>query len=687
MSRSRSVALFPPPPPAPGIVATWAAVARRRWPVGAGLFLATAGLAAVLVFLARPVWRAEATMRLGAPPPVGGISPAGGGSPAGLFSLFQQMTGDPFANELELLSSRTVVEGVVSDNALNVALVAPRGWHRDLFFTRLSAGRETGQAVFEAEWRPDGRIRVRRTAPSDSLVGDFAAGRPASFGGITAEFRPRRAGMPASVELRTLPFGDAVRRTRGRLLAARKRREANLVRLSYDDPDPGLALAVLGSAAWRYSALRTELQRRESGQTTDSLRVVAEQTLDELRREEDALERFQRDARLVAPEAQSTAFVERQAEVAVALERARSELVRTDDVLQRLERSPDPGAGWAGLIAHPTFLENQTLGELLGSLVRLQQERIELGGRRTAEDRQVQALDRQIAYLDGSLRSLVRQYRDGVASEVQILERQRGELDAALVRAPADIIELGRRQRALRQLSEVYLFTDQRLRQESLRGAVSYATVQVVDPPQVLFKPVWPRRTLGLGVGVLLALAFGALGMALTERADGSIRSTREVRELAGAPVLAVLSAEAGGGVRLSPRERRALLQRRGGKGTSDRVLLAPVDDPAVAEAVARALAPAPLPETVRVGPGEAGDAAPAPPAVEVGPVLDHYAAAAELAEAVEAGTEVLLVVRCGVTRREHVARAAALLREAGAGAAGVVVVASDPRAAEQAWR
>ncbi|MET0400367.1 MAG: hypothetical protein ABW277_26490, partial [Longimicrobiaceae bacterium] len=102
--------------------------------------------------------------------------------------------------------------------------------------------------------------------------------------------------------------------------------------------------------------------------------------------------------------------------------------------------------------------------------------------------------------------------------------------------------------------------------------------------------------------------------------------------------------------------------------------------------------APAPpVPAAVRVGAGEemaaeTGDAR-ARPAAEVGPVLDRYAAAAELAEAAEAGAEVLLVVRHGATRREHAARAAALLREAGVRPAGVVVVASDPRAGEQAWR
>ena len=48
------------------------------------------------------------------------------------------------------------------------------------------------------------------------------------------------------------------------------------------------------------------------------------------------------------------------------------------------------------------------------------------------------------------------------------LERQRASLDTVLLRAPGDAIELGRRQRTVRELGEIYLFTDQRLRQEGL---------------------------------------------------------------------------------------------------------------------------------------------------------------------------------------------------------------------------
>jgi uncharacterized protein involved in exopolysaccharide biosynthesis len=678
MSR-RTVGPLPAQASPESIIGSWAALLRRRWRAGAGLFALVAGLAAAVVLLARPVWRAEAAMRLGAPAPVGGVSLGGGSSPAGLFSLFQQITGDPFANELELLASRTVVEGVVSDNALNVAVIAPRGWYRDSLFTTLTADRTTEKATFEAHWVESGTVRVRRTAPTDSVVGDIPAERVTSFGGVTVAFRPRRAGMPEVARITTLPFGEAVRRTTGKLVAERKRREANLVRISYDDADPALALAVVRSAADRYSALRSGLQRRESGETVDSLRIVADQTLRELKGEEAALEEFQREARLVAPEAQGEALVDRYGGIAGSLARARLDLSRTEEILRSVDTAADPGAASAGLIADPAFLENRTLGELLGSLVKLEEDRIELASRRTSEDRQVSAIDRQIAYLDTSLRSLMREHRSAVASTVSMLEAEQAALDGEIAKAPGDVIELGRRKMRIRQLSEIYLFTDQRLRQESLRDAVSFASIQMVDPPAVLYKPVWPRKKLGLGVGLLLGCLFGMLGISMMERADGSVRTAREVRALTGAAVLAAVAVRADGEVRLTAAERRAL--------GLERLVLVPVEESAAAaQALARSLEGAPA--LAWSGTGRWEDALPTQGGgAEVGPAPTSYAAAVEVAALAGEGGRVVLVVRQASTSGEGVARAVALLREADAELDGVVMIVKDERAMEAVWR
>src|SRR5690606_1593403 len=192
--------------------------------------------------------------------------------------------------------------------------------HRDSLLAFLSSTRDTERGVFEAEWQADGRVRVRRTSPADSLVGDAAPGDTLAFGGLRAAFLPWREGMPRRVRIRTLPFGEAVRRTRSRVVAERARREANVVDLSFDHTDPELTRRVVSAVVSRFIELRAEVQRRESGGTVDSLRRVSANTERELAAAEEALEAMQRHARLVAPDAQGEAFIERYIEVAAELE-------------------------------------------------------------------------------------------------------------------------------------------------------------------------------------------------------------------------------------------------------------------------------------------------------------------------------------------------------------------------------
>src|SRR5690606_2264124 len=77
--------------PGSSFVGSWLGVVRRRWRAGLLVFLLVTGGTIALILLSRPIYRSEARLRLGEPPPMGGVSPTGG-----LFSLMR-LGGDPFA--------------------------------------------------------------------------------------------------------------------------------------------------------------------------------------------------------------------------------------------------------------------------------------------------------------------------------------------------------------------------------------------------------------------------------------------------------------------------------------------------------------------------------------------------------------------------------------------------------------
>lgn len=684
----------------------WWRVLRRRWWAGGALFTAVLGLAAAMLMLTRPVHRAESKLRLGEPPPMGGVSPTSGF--VGMFRL----GGDPFANDLELLSSRTLAEGVVDDVALNVLLAAPRGWPRDSLVTEIVTSRATIKARFDVEWLDDDVIIVRprgaegvalRAAPGEPVrlaVPHDASALPGADdvpaahadSGVRMVFREWRRGMPRRITVRTIPHAEATRLTSGRIQVDRTRRDANVVRIRYQAADAAVAHAAVASAIDRFISLRTSIQRRESGETIDSLRTIAEQTRAELAQAEQALERAHQGTGLVVAEAQAEGVVTQYAEASTQLEQARMELAALDAALESAGEAATQPEAWSALLAFPRFMTNETFSDLTLQLTEREQARRQLARVRTLDNLEHRMVIEQVQYLDESLRGLAREYRSTIALQLTGFERLVQQLGAQLSGMPAGAIELARRAREARVLAEVVTLTEQRLRQEQLRQALTFANVQVIDPPALRDRPVWPRRKLGLAVAMLLAGATALAGMAIIERADATVRNVIDVRVAVGAPVLAVLRRDGRRLRPLSAAEVSALVRRadivEAGRA---RLVLAAAGYPdlgrAAAEAVEAGALAAPKPSDWTSWPDESSSTVAvvgvARPDVNVLGPIDSFAnavvAAAERAP-------VVLVARAGSTRRAALARAATLLAEAGAAVAGVILVCDRARDAADVW-
>ena len=650
------------------VIWSWVSLLRRRWLAGNAAFLVVLGMAAWVLLNARPIYRADAKFRIGEPPP---NTPVGttGTSLLGIMRL----GGDPFANDMELLGSRTVTEAVVREAVLTMRVIAPAGWHRDSLFSSVSTADSTIKAVFEARWQPDGKIAVQQMAPKKHEIGTFAAGTPVSLGGVTVAFKPKKPHGPEHIRISTIPFGEAVRVTQSRITVGRKRRDANVAEIRYTDPDPRVSKTVVFSALDHFIQLRTQIARRESGQNVDSLRVVARQTLAELTSVEAGLEQHERTTRLVDPSTQNEAFVKRYAETASALETARAQLEGLTAVLKRAGEVASPAERWTKLLAFEPFLNNETIGGLLNQLNTLEARRSELAPRRTESNREYAIVLDQIAYIDRSISAVARDLETGLREQKDRLEVQLQNMDAALAALPANAIELARRQRSAKVLSDVLVQTEQRLRQEELRQALSFSNIQVIDPPALRYKPVWPRKKLGMAVGFLLAMLSGVLGMALVEQADRRVRTAADVMRLTSAPVLGVAIRQANS-IRFNAQEVRALVQHASANGRGPlRVLLAPVgsarvDD--VARSVTGAL-PSPVVATATV------------PEIQQAANITDFASASAAAGS---DVPVTLVIEAGRTTRTELQRAAELIRQAGGSIGGIVIVVGGERSALTVW-
>jgi tyrosine-protein kinase Etk/Wzc len=655
------------------VVASWLGMIGRRWMWGAGVFLVVLGATVAFILIQRPIYRAEARVRLADPPPMSGLNPS-----ASMLSMFG-VGGSAFANDLQLLGSRSLRESVVAERTLQAQLIAPPGWTRDSLLVSLSAGRETEKAAFELTWTPDGSLVVTRTAPTESVLGTFAPGTPVLMGGVTAVFHPRRQGTPESFGMVTVPFAEAVRQAEGRIVAQRAARDAQVLDVSYDDPDGALAEQVVESTVAHFTALRAAVNQRESGETVDSLRVVLEKTRAELALAENELESLQRESGLVSAEAQSEALIGRYSQALFAEESTRAELDLLGAALGRVNAAENPGEAWLSLAAHPQFLENETIGGLLGRMALLEEQRIQLASVRALENVQLRTVHEQIAQLDTSLRTIARNLQTGLAERLRLVEGQVAAMEAQLGATPRLMMQLGRRQRDLRVLNEVAVLTEQRLRQEELRQALTFANVQVIDPAALRYRPIWPRKKLMLAAGLLLASGFAALAMIVVERTDRSVRSARQLAPYMTSPLLAAVAVARTngrvGGFELTPVEVEVLLRR--GRMETDgrsRLLVLSAGAQGDAEELARAVE--------RVA-GNGGGSEHLKPSLTVLTSVGSRAAAEAVARE---GVPVLLVLRAGETESDDVARTLGLLSDAGAPVAGGVLLCRSTREAHIAW-
>ena len=499
----------------------------------------------------------------------------------------------------------------------------------------------------------------------------FTAGEVLRFGEVELHPRPRRSDSPGRVRFRTIPFGEAVRSAAGDVDVERTRREANVVRIRFDHADPGVAEATVLAFVQNFIRLRGSILERESDETVDSLRVLAERTRAEVTHAEAALESQQSTSGLVAPDAQSEVAVQRLADAEVELETSRENLAAVVAMLERAASAPAGSSARTALVAHPLFLDNETMGSLLTRLMLLEERRTELAGRRTENSLEYRTVVEQMRSLDDALRAVAVSYRTALRERIAALEVLVAGLRAELAAVPALAVELGRRQRDVRLLSELLIVTEQRLRQEELRQALTFSNVQVIDPPELQFRPIWPRKKLGLVVGMAAALGFAALAMVVVESADATVRSASELSSLSGAPVLAALASHGRMAAAGAP-EAAALLTLGGVVGAPPPLIVAPVEATAGGQAA----------EEVRNALAAAGWEGPARE-VQVAPPLVSYAAALQ---ALAPGGPVLLVVVRGRTPLPDVERAVRLLREAGGGAAGTVVLCRSEAEADELW-
>jgi tyrosine-protein kinase Etk/Wzc len=462
----------------------------------------------------------------------------------GMLDALKGLTrGTEIGTEIQVLRRRPLAEAVVDSLALHATVVRPRRAVRSGLFTEVALGpeAEAGRLRFDAVG--DGRFRAQWRG--GRVLGEYGPGERIPLRGgwlvLAAGARDHE-----QIELEVVPFRDAVRGFRKILTVGRPDREANLIVVTYQGPDPLLVREVPNVLAAQFMVHRQDARSGEARGTAvfleDQLHLLAVQ----LATAEDELRAFREGSNVIAPEAEARAQITNLAELQARRDMVAAERDALGRLLREVASSDAARSGDASpyrrLMGFPTLLRNAAATDMLSALTELETRRAELLNRRTPEDPDVQVLTGRIGELEVQLRSLAVTYLEG-------LNHQATEYDATLQRSglnlsriPAREIQHARLQRQAKVLEEVYLLLQTRLKEAEITAAVEDMTVRVVEPAILPARPIRPNKVLSLLLAGVLGTVLGVGGAFAREQLDTSVRTREELQAVTGgSPVLALV--------------------------------------------------------------------------------------------------------------------------------------------------
>jgi uncharacterized protein involved in exopolysaccharide biosynthesis len=531
-----------------------------RWIVAGALVGLLVGGAATL--LTRPTYQSKATILLRAAGSGSGMvglssgsSDEGGVSLGSLSSLLS--TGSAFDTELEILTSRSVLESVVDSLGLQAQVLEPR---ETAPFTLFAAARYpdvVDAATYRFE-RAGDRFRVE----GPGARGDAVPGVPYALGGASVTLRTD--GLPASFTVRVVGREEAIRWMEKHLLADRS--GGDVAEVSFRARDRLTASAVPNLVVARYLERRKTTDRGINQHRYEFLTQHADSLAGALAVTERGLREYQEATGVVDAKFQGEGEYQRAAALRGDLERLQVE----SRGLEQLLATGRPST--RDLAAYPTLLRNGAINNILSRLLDLETQRSSLLDRRTPEDPDVVVLSRNIAQLEQELVTLSRAYLEGLGRQEAQIRSELGGYRATLDALPQHSEELQRRQREVRRLSETLVALQTHLVQTRLAAIGEGGEIRPVDlavPPR---KPKFPIPMLNLAGGLFGGVFFGMAVAVASAYRRPRIRSPWEAELAAGTPA-----------VRLDPGAPLLL----GGLETARTVLVVPVGPRADARAAA----------------------------------------------------------------------------------------------------
>jgi exopolysaccharide transport family protein len=324
-------------------------------------------------------------------------------------------------------------------------------------------------------------------------------------------------------------------------------RNSRLVEVSFRARDPKLAATVANAIAQAYIEQNLEFRFTATREASAWLT----QQLDEQRKQVEAaetrLQQYREQNEAISFENRENIVVQKLADLNAAVTKAKTDRLQKEAMYRQLtaiQNNP------AELDTFPAILGNQFIQQQKAELASLQRQQAQLGerlGERHPEMIKVQsAIQTAQLRLQGEIAKVVQavrtEYQAAVAQEQSLtsaLNSQRGE---ALTMNRA-AIDYGVLERDVESSKQIYQSLLQRAKETGISGELKTSNVRVVDAAEASERPVSPRRTLNLLIG-LFGGAFFGIGLAFFfQYLDNRVKTPEEIETHLGLPSLGLIPA------------------------------------------------------------------------------------------------------------------------------------------------
>lgn len=340
-------------------------------------------------------------------------------------------------------------------------------------------------------------------------------------------------GGPSKAVMNTESLVDSARNR----LNVKETRQARIVDVTFDSPDPTYAAALANAIASEYIEQNIEWRFKMSQHTGEWLTAQLEETRKKLASSEDHLQRYARQAGLLFTSDKETLSEDRLRQIQSGLLAAQQDRMAKQSRLETALAAP-AGTPFDGVA-------DSSLRDLQSKLTDVRRQRADLAIVFKPGFDSVKRLDAQIATLEAAIKSerssnlqrLRDEYNDSVGRE-KLLQDSYNRQTGQVSRETEKSIQYGLLKHEVDSNRQIYEVMLQRVKEANIAAAMRASNVRILDPAKTPRKPYKPATLLNLLWGVTAGLMLGAMCSVAHEHIDRSARKPGDLSPYLNVPEL-----------------------------------------------------------------------------------------------------------------------------------------------------